>query len=934
MKQPSQLLHALVLLALLLGAGFPFSPSAAAPDGSPNLVISHLYTFGGDSGAIYKFDFIEIYNRGNSPVSLKGLTLQYASATGAESFGATPARITPLPDTSLSPRQYFLVREGSGGSVGALLPAEPDVTDDTPINMAGSDGKIAIINSTAPLGCNSLSTCSPAQLALIVDLVGYGSTNFFEGDEPVHAPTNTTSLYRLNDGDQDTDSNINDFASSVPNPRNSFYIPAVSITSPAGGATDVPLDSIITLTFNKPVTVSDPWFAITCASGVRTANDSGGPQSYTLDPVAEFGSEELCTVTIDADKVVDVDSRLLHKGVDYAWSFTTASTGDCGDPALPIHSIQGSGSASPQDGFTRTIEGIVTGAYTAMDQQRGFYVQNEATIWDADPATSEGIFVYHPELTVTIQAGDLVRVTGEVDEYHGLTELTNAEVTVCSQNNPLPPPHYVAMPFPDTGSGAPYLEQFEGMRVALSAGKTVTELYTLGRGGEFWLTHGERLWNPTNVVAPGPAAVELQAQNDRNRILVDDGSTYSQNPSPLLHPSGGLSLNNRVRIGDMTSKVITGVLGYGRAVWDINSYAYRLHADIGAEFEAVNNRPAAALDNGRYLTVASFNVLSYFNGDGQGGGFNGDRGASDLAEFNRQRAKVIHAIHSLDADVIGLMELEDDGFGQFSAIRDLVNGLNALAGAGTYAFVNPGLPEVGGDVITVGILYKPAVVSLERGAQVLNTGAFQQGPGRLHRVPIAQTFSEKRSNQRFTVVVNHFKSKGCKDADDNDATGLNADQGDGQGCWNAARLQAAEELIAWVTTDPTSSGDEDFLIMGDFNAYRMENPVTKFTDPLTSGGGGYLDLDGGSHTDYSYVFTGQSGRLDHIFASPSLALHIAGAYTYHINADEPPAFGYEDFNQAGLYADNVYRSADHDPTVVRLSLALLKDVFLPLAYCR
>src|SRR5688572_20724614 len=183
-------------LSLVL-AFFALVSSAAAV--SPNIVISQVYGGGGNSGATYTHDFIELFNRGTTTVSVAGWSVQYASATGTGNFAANSGQITEL-SGSLAPGQYLLIREAQGTGGTTALPT-PDVTDATPIAMAATGGKVALVNTTTPLGCNGSSTaCSPAALATIVDLVGYGNANFFEGSGATPAPSNTNSVIRGSNG--------------------------------------------------------------------------------------------------------------------------------------------------------------------------------------------------------------------------------------------------------------------------------------------------------------------------------------------------------------------------------------------------------------------------------------------------------------------------------------------------------------------------------------------------------------------------------------------------------------------------------------------------------------------------------------------------------------------------------------------------------------
>lgn len=920
MKKTSHLLNLIVLLALLFGAGGLPRSTMAAPTVSADLVISQIYGAGGNSGAVWKNDYIEIYNHGASPVSLAGKSLQYASAAGSGLFGNNDTAKTELPDVTLDPGQYFLVLEAGG--INGVAITNFALIDPTPISMSATAGKVALANTTASLGCNGgpLPTgtpCTPEQLALIIDLVGFGTTaNFFEGTGPAAAPSTTNATYRKNAGVTDTDNNANDFEALAAVPRNSFDpAPLVSSTTPANSAAGVALNANIIINFSEAVNVTGSWYQISCnSSGTHTATVSGGPQSFTLDPDPNFVATETCTVTVYAANVNDQDliDPPDFMASNYVFSFSTPG---CGGPATAIHDIQGSGLASPVDGQVRTVEAVVTASYqNASTGLGGLFIQDDDTEWDTDPTTSEGIFVQNTATPVS--SGALVRVTGTVDEVYNQTVLTSASIESCGTGT-IPAPQPITPPYPAAVGGVPYLERFEGMRVSLDAGMFVSEVYDFGHYGEILLSHGDRLWNPTNVVAPGAAAAAMQDDNLRNQILLDDHNNAS-NVYPTLNPFGGLSPSNRIRVGDTTADVITGVLNYDFSV-------YRIQPDGATHFNSVNLRPNTTVDNGPYLTVASFNVLNYFNGNGQGGGFPTSRGAGTLAEFNNQRAKIISAIIGLDADVMGVMELENDGYGQYSAIQDLVNGLNAAAGAGSFAFINPGVSPVGGDEITVGILYKPAVVTPVGSAAILTTGAFNQSltEGR-QRPPIAQTFTENSSGEKFTVVVNHFKSKGSCPTTTNPG---NEDSGDGQGCWNLARTNAATDLAAWIANVLTaSSGDPDFLVVGDLNAYAMEDPITVFKTA------GYTDLDSDPH-QYSYLFDGLSGRLDHALVTSSMVSQVSSVYTHHINADEPAAFDYNDYNNAALYVADPYRSADHDPTLVRLTLATYDTHADPAGVC-
>ncbi len=212
------------LLNLVLVFVFVFSALGLTPKPlqamTVDLRISQVYGGGGNTGAPYTHDFIEIFNAGQAPVSLDGLSLQYASPTGTGLFGANATMLTELPDVMLLPGQYFLVQE-AGGSTGDPLPT-PDLIDDSPIAMGASNGKVVLATGITSLGCNGYSTpCDADQLARIIDLVGYGTANFYEGSDPAPALSNTTAGFRAGEGCTDTDDNAADFTADTPSPRNS-----------------------------------------------------------------------------------------------------------------------------------------------------------------------------------------------------------------------------------------------------------------------------------------------------------------------------------------------------------------------------------------------------------------------------------------------------------------------------------------------------------------------------------------------------------------------------------------------------------------------------------------------------------------------------------------------------------------------------------------
>jgi Predicted extracellular nuclease len=902
----------LLATAALVAAGSiaVVPPPAAAV--STNVVLSQVYGGGGNSGATYTNDFIELYNLGSTNVDLTGWSVQYASVVG------TSWQTTPLSGT-VEPAQYYLVQEaqGSGGTVS--LPT-PNATGSIP--MSATAGKVALVANS-----NTLSGTCPTG---VVDFVGFGSTaNCYEGAGPTAAPSNTTSALRLNGGVTETDSNSADFTIGAPNPRNTpppDAAPAVASTVPADGASSVPYATNITVTFSEPVNVTGAWFTLSCSSsGSHTAAVTGGPTTFTLNLDTDLVTDDGCTLTVLASSVSDQDSEDPPDtmAADVAAVFSTGST--CTLPFTPIYDIQGSGAVAAIIGSVAT-QGVVVGDYEgASPALRGFYLQDASG--DGDPATSDGIFVFNGGSN-SVGLGDVVRVSGKAEEYQAQTQLSSVtNITACGTGSVAPVD--VTLPF----ASATYAERYEGMLVGLSQTLSVTETYQLGRFDEVLLSSGGRLAQPTNIAAPGAAANGLQAQNDLNQILVDD-ALNNQNPDPILFGRAGqpLSASNTLRGGD-TATGIVGVMTYTWGGASASPNAYRVRPfnalDGTAVFDATNPRPTAAPALSGRLRVAGMNLLNFFNTFGTGACTNGVggaatdcRGADNAPEFARQGPKTVAAITGTGADVIGVTELENDGYGPDSAIAFLVDQLNTATAPGTYAFIDAdaGTAQtnaLGTDAIKVGLLYKPAKVTPVGTTAALNSDAFVNGgdTSARNRAALAQAFEEVGTGARLVVNVNHLKSKGSAcDA---------PDVSDGQGTCNAVRTEAATLLTAWLASDPTGTADPDALIVGDLNAYAQEDPITAIK------AAGYTDLvstfEGADA--YSYVFDGQWGYLDHALADAALTPQVTAVADWHINADEPPVLDYNtNFKtpnlQSTLYTPDEFRAADHDPVLVDLDLTI------------
>jgi len=1015
-KHLRKLAAPLLIAALILGNwasplrvwAAPSETGALVADGASGnaLRISQVYGGGGNSGAPLTHDFIEIFNASGSPVSLGGLSLQYASATGTGNFGANSTQLTELPDVVLQPGQYFLVQE-AGGTNGNPLPT-PDLTDATPIAMGATAGKVVLATGIASLGCNGGSTpCSADQAARIIDLVGYGSANYYEGAAAAPGLSNATAALRAGSGCVDTDNNAADFATGAPSPRNTstpvnvcetVAEPKINEFSASTAGTDVEyveiygtpdtdysaytmleiegdgtgagvVDEVIAIgttdangfylvdlpanalengtitlllvraftgalnfdldTNNDGVFDTTPWDAIVDAVAVN--DGTTGDITYGVpvlgpnyDGVSSFAPGGASRIPDGFD--TDLASDWVRNDFDLAGipgfpgtlgpgeALNTPGASNqiyvpppeqCGDPYTPIYDVQGSGPESPLVGTIVALEGVVVGDFQRNElpdsgDLNGFHVQDPGG--DGDPSTSDGVFVYAPG-GIDVSVGDLVRVRGPVSEFNGMTEVTAGQIWLCDSG-------YSVMPTPLTlpVTSLDSFEPYEGMLVTFPQALVISEYFNFDRFGEIVLSSA-RQNQPTAVVEPGAPAIALTTQNLLDRITLDDGRT-NQNPDPAIHPNGAVfDMTNLFRGGDTVANV-TGVLDYS---FDL----YRIQPTQGADYTPANPRPPQPDDVGGNLKVASFNVLNYFTTIDTGAFICGPaedqecRGADTPEELTRQRDKIIAALITINADVVGLIEIENHPGDVPTA--DLVAGLNDVLGAGTYAYIATG--AIGTDAIRQALIYKPASVTPFSAYAILDSTVDPRFLDGYNRPVLAQAFQDNATGGIFTVAVNHLKSKGS----DCNAIG-DPDLGDGAGNCNVTRKAAAEALVDWLASDPTGSGDPDALIIGDLNAYDKEDPI----DVLLAGG--YTDL---IHTylgeyAYSYVFDGQIGYLDHGLANAALVDEVTGATIWHINADEPDLIDYDmTFKldpQDALYAPDPYRASDHDPVIVGLSV--------------
>lgn len=805
-------------IAALVSTCIVVPQASAFVDGS-NAVISEVYGGGGNKGAAFNHDFIELYNPTSADLDLTGWSVEYLSASG--NSGGKHELSGSLPAAG-----HFLIQEGGGGT-GEPLPA-PDAEGN--LNLSGSKGSVKLYDASGA----------------VVDLVGYGEASLSEGS-PAQALNNSTSAQRDAEG-TDTDDNVADFSATAPTPKS------------AGGGATAPEDP----------TPAEPGASVT------------------------------------------------------------------------IPEIQGTGAESPLKGQNVTTQGVVTAVWQGEKSLNGFTIQTPGT-GDTVPAeASEAVFVYTGGTGFYPKIGESVEVTGTVDEYYGQTQIALAQGSVLDTAlDPATPLAIDALP-----EGDEEREKLESMLLKPGV-HTVTDNYGLNRYGELGLAPGtEALRQPTDIVSPGTQEQkDMEASNAAKYVIVDDGSTrdFTRDGAsaklPYIMQNGSdvktIRTTNQVEFAD--SGVI---LGYGHEQWRFQPTTMitgdSATADLPITWDPA--RPEAPQVAGDY-TVAAFNVLNFFinlgedNGakaykDRFGNGVGSDsptfRGAWSASAFEDQKGKILTALEGLDADVIGLSEIENAantvGGTYDDAVKYLVGELNSRAGSEKWDYVKaPANSAADTDVIRTAIIYKKDRVEPVGETSLLEDERFKGTA----RTPLAAEFKPVADKcapegpDSFVVVTNHFKSKGSVANGDKDT-------GDGQGNNPNVRNAHAQAVLDGLSKQPKWQEKATF-VMGDLNAYSKEDAISVFrnagyTIPVEE-----LNAQEDWQDVASYQFSGRLGSLDHILANEHV--DAQAAQTWNINSDEPIAMEYSRRNYTGgdvFEANNPYRSSDHDPVKVGFNLATVK----------
>ncbi|MCL6268736.1 ExeM/NucH family extracellular endonuclease [Sansalvadorimonas sp. 2012CJ34-2] len=670
----------------------------------------------------------------------------------------------------------------------------------------------------------------------------------------------------------------------------------------------------------------------------------------------------------------------------------------CQGELTQIFDVQGDGDRSPLvpegqfAGDQVTVEGIVTKRVESL--YNGFFLQAEAG--DDNPLTSDGIFVFTGSTPdAAIKEGSRVCLQGQVREYYNQTQLSLTKTNFQVLEEDAADVEAAPLVLNPEVALEEQLEAYEGMLVSTTGSDlVVTRNFGFDYGSyrnNMVLSLSTPLYKATQKhPALSDEAKALAAENSKGHLFVDTDQKPKNGVIPYFENFNAET--GYIRIGDRVEN-LEGVIAY--------SYGeYRLipetgenldEADFVHEFTDRTEEPAVPADAD--LKVASFNVLNYFN-SGVGGASNPtgqNRGAgSNEADFLKQQTKIVNALLRIDADIVGLMEIENNGFGELSAIQDLVSALNAELPntEDHYEFVSTAdSAPIGTDAITVGLLYRPAHAKLAKAADIVampeqhaKFQALEKGKEvtktlfKGQRNALVQTFEVKTPHGRkrpLTIAVNHFKSKGSQcyndfteyeqpvpfyrgRVDKKKAKRVAGFEEDLQGSCNEFRVSAAEVLGEWMRSNTAG----DVIMLGDYNAYGKEDPIRLLTDyngegrklktaPYTfigdqvidgaegrelSQGYGYVNLAEYAHGTkaFSYSYDGELGSLDHAIGSGSVVAKLTEAADWHINSVENNLFEYSRKYSGSLEkSDNSFSSSDHDPVILTLdySQAVSRLVF-------
>ena len=923
------------LRALFLGF---FSLITLAASAQTGLVISQVYGGGGNSGAPYTYDYLELYNPTSSAISLAGLSFQYASSTGS-SWNAVA-----LPSVSVASGHYFLIQAAAGSASPANLPVTPDFVPASAPNFSATTGKIALVNGTAALS----GTC-PATGSNIVDFIGYGTATCYLGSGDAPAPSNTTADIRGGF----SNNNAADFTVGAPNPHNSSYGSSTSGLSATGEATPSTVTSgnpvLLTVTVTPAANPASTGITVTAdlsaigGSATQPFYDDGTHGDATAgDNVFSFAA----TPSVSKSGALSIPVAVADAESGTA-SATISLTVNLPVPNLPIHTIQGSKSltgttVSPYAGQTVSTEGVVTGIGSA-----GYFIQSRDADADSDPTTPEGVYVYTGTGKVPAAAvlGNYVQVTGTVNTYPSVTsshtpatEIDTTSATVLATGQPLPTPVAITASMLTPGGGLYQLTPYEGMRVSIASLTTIsgTDGSLTSEAAETEASNGQFYAVITGTPRPfREPGIDIR---DPQTGLPPDVAKFDDNPERILVDSSFLAGSTDIDLSTgATLPSVTGILDF---TYSSDSYYDPSRLLLDPTYDrsqitagmAVQPAPLPASDEFR---VAAYNIERFFNTNPADDiDYNPVTGKTETSEavdvtqaaYNNRLAKVSLAIrHVLGSpDIVALEECENE-----SVVADIAARISADAIAagepdphyvpyGTGTGYAPYSNDISG--ISVGFLVKSTVDTLnieQFGAD--NTFVDPRDGTTLQtlndRPPLVLHAGIRRSGATdypVTVIVNHLRSL----SDENDPS---------SGVFVRDKKELQAEFLANLIQGYQQNG-EHVISVGDYNAFEFSDgyidilatvtnqnvlPATQVVEPGLAGlvvpPAQDLALLLPADQRWSYQEYGNAQILDHIVASSDLVSAGAHMAYAHLDADQPLTA----YNDPTTPA----RTSDHDAAV-------------------
>ncbi len=648
-----------------------------------------------------------------------------------------------------------------------------------------------------------------------------------------------------------------------------------------------------------------------------------------------------------------------------------------------IGEVQGEGYSSPliESGYTSKDEYLVTGVVSAVATSlvKGFYLYDDNA--DGNVKTSDGVFVKTSGAVSKDMIGQQICVRAKVNEDYGMTTLLpTGNIWEVKNSTPVEvTPVKLERIDSDDDTFRSTLERLEAMPVVLvedmdaaegnqdmRVSRTFSFDYSAKRNN---MVIAYKRPNPQpnqDHVAGSDAAKAQTAQNKDYRIVVESDEKPADGKIPYYPEFASDPHNNYIRINDSVVGM-TGVLHYS-----YNEFRLIPTANV-TKANFVHNTPRTSSpvikesygDDGFTIKVATQNVLNYFNSPygGHDNQFGDNRGAESQQEFERQQAKIVEAIYGLDADIVGLMEVENNGFGDFSAIRELLEAINAKYYKENYKdrfaresihnrYVFVGFDKngdqvldqfdtIGSDAITTGIIYRPSKVSVIAGKVIPmpwqdapmivdadgkpvvdGKGELAESGKNYQRNTVAATFRVLNTGKQLTVSVNHLKSKGSTCWDD--YVGTKAVDDDAQGSCENFRVASTYHLGQEMAK---IGGDQ--IVLGDMNSYAHEDPMLVLTSnptkkalkaadyikvgnkwqfngeqgPVITQTFGFINAvdykTPAGETSWSYSYNDEVGSLDHLLITESLKSRLVDAVDWHINAPESTLFDYSNKYKGG-----------------------------------